>query len=208
MAKVKFAKKMAQGPKGESVIVVAMTGSIDASTIQGFSDAMDDLLAPGAVKLVVDMSNVKYINSTGLGTLLKYTDAASEDGGGIIFCNVSSKVMLVMEMLGFNALFAIMDTEEQAVNLVCGESAPEAQEAPEVVVALPRILTPASAGVPSIPSIPSAAPSIPSIPKTTFPVHSNCALCSVTLVIGSEGKFKCPRCNAVMILVHTVLCKW
>ena len=85
---------------------------------------MDKLVERGVKNLILDCTSVKYINSTGLGTLLKYADTFESIGGHIAFCRVPSKVMLVMEMLGFNALFNIVSDEATALRSFAGKLAP------------------------------------------------------------------------------------
>ena len=51
MAKVKFTQKPVKGPGGADVLVVTMAGSIDASSIQAFSDGTLALAVAGSAQL-------------------------------------------------------------------------------------------------------------------------------------------------------------
>ncbi|MCW8133389.1 MAG: STAS domain-containing protein, partial [Planctomycetota bacterium] len=126
MASIEFRVKVIKSPSGVTATLAEMDGSIDASTIQQFQQVMDKLIEKGVKNLILDCTNVKYINSTGLGTLLKYADTFESIGGHIAFCRVPSKVMLVMEMLGFNALFNIVPDEATALRSFSGKVAPPA----------------------------------------------------------------------------------
>src|SRR5947207_15863740 len=114
MATTAFKVKAIKSPDGTTATLAEVDGSIDATTIQEFQHVMDKLIQRGVKNLVLDCSNVKYINSTCLGTLLKYADTYERIGGHIAFCRVASKVMLVMVMLGFNALVNIVTDEATA----------------------------------------------------------------------------------------------
>jgi anti-sigma regulatory factor (Ser/Thr protein kinase) len=61
------------------------------------------------------LTNVKYINSTGLGTIVKCVDTFREKGGDIKLVGVPTKVIALFEMLGLLALFETHDTIEAAV---------------------------------------------------------------------------------------------
>jgi hypothetical protein len=51
------------------------------------------------------------------------------------------------------------------------------------------------------PVAPAAAPAAP--PQTSFPLQAPCARCRVTLEIPTVGKFKCPRCGAILAVEPT-----
>ena len=92
-----------------------MSGSIDASTNQTFESELLNVLEAGTNKLLLVLTNVKYINSTGLGTIVKCVDSFREKGGDIKLVGVPTKVIALFEMLGLLALFDTHDTIEEAV---------------------------------------------------------------------------------------------
>jgi len=204
MASIEFRVKVIKSPSGVTATLAEIDGSIDASTIQQFQQVMDKLIERGVKNLILDCTNVKYINSTGLGTLLKYADTFESIGGHIAFCRVPSKVMLVMEMLGFNALFNIVPDEATALRSFSGQAAPPASVK---VQALP--VATSSAYAPPMPApantpAPTYAPAAQvALPAAVFPMQTNCARCRVTLDIPQVGKYKCPRCSAVLAVEPT-----
>ena len=193
MATIAFKVKVIKSPDGTTATLAEVDGSIDASTIQEFQHVMDKLIERGVKNLVLDCSNVKYINSTGLGTLLKYADTFESIGGHIAFCRVPSKVMLVMEMLGFNALFNIVTDEATALRSFAGKMSPPPSVAVKTARSPMSTATPAE-GHKNI----QVAPPPPPAPPVSFPMQTPCARCRVTLDIPSAGKYKCPRCNSVL----------
>jgi len=212
MAAIEFRVKVIKSATGTTATLAEIDGSIDATTIQNFQQVMDKLIERGVKNLILDCTNVKYINSTGLGTLLKYADTFESMSGHIAFCRVPSKVMLVMEMLGFNALFNIVPDEATALRSFSGVAAPptKVQVKPEgpvtpmaaapLVSAPPRAAAPAPAPAPAAPA-PAPAPAAPA--AASFPIQAACARCRVTLEIAAVGKFKCPRCGAVLAVEPT-----
>ena len=190
MATIAFKVKVIKSPDGTTATLAEVDGSIDASTIQEFQHVMDKLIERGVKNLVLDCSNIKYINSTGLGTLLKYADTFEGIGGHIAFCRVPSKVMLVMEMLGFNALFNIVTDEATALRSFAGKVSPP----PSVAVKMSRPV--ASPAPVETPRAEQTAPTTAA--PAAFPMQTPCARCRVTLDVPAPGKFKCPRCNSVL----------
>src|SRR5437763_114139 len=161
MATIAFKVKVIKSPDGTTATLAEVDGSIDATTIQEFQHVMDKLIERGVKNLVLDCSNVKYINSTGLGTLLKYADTFESIGGHIAFCRVPSKVMLVMEMLGFNALFNIVTDEATALRSFSGKLAPppsvSVRTSPQPTQSYSPSYTPAPAPAAQAPAAPAPA---------------------------------------------------
>jgi anti-anti-sigma factor len=131
MAVLNFDIKTVALPSGEDAKAVFLTGSIDASTNQTFEGRLTDILSGGTRHVLLVLTNVKYINSTGLGTIVKCVDQFREKGGDIKLVGVPTKVIALFEMLGLLQLFETHDTIEAAVASV-GAAKPAAAAAPAV----------------------------------------------------------------------------
>lgn len=115
MAVLNFDIKSVSLPSGEEAKTVFLTGSIDASTNQTFEGRLSEILSGGTRNVMLVLTNVKYINSTGLGTIVKCVDTFREKGGDIKLVGVPAKVIALFEMLGLLALFETHETIEKAV---------------------------------------------------------------------------------------------
>lgn len=115
MAVLNFDIKTVTLPNGQEAKAVFLTGSIDASTNQAFEGRLSDILSSGTHNVLLVLTNVKYINSTGLGTIVKCVDTFRESGGDIKLVGVPTKVIALFEMLGLLALFETHDTIEAAI---------------------------------------------------------------------------------------------
>jgi anti-anti-sigma factor len=94
--------------QGDDLSALAeMTGAIDGNTVPNFQQTLEEIKTKGIRRLVLDMSKIKYVNSTGLGSLVKYADTFKQSGGGMALIKVPAKVKIVIEMLGLNAFFDI-----------------------------------------------------------------------------------------------------
>ncbi len=209
MATVDFRIKNLKAADDTRATLAEITGSIDATSLIQFQNVMDKLVEKGVKNLILDCASVKYINSTGLGTLLKYVDTFEGNDGHIAFTRVPSKVMLVMEMLGFNALFTIIPDEAAALRHFAGKpaAAPAVAE-PAPRVAMPSVAPPAAPRGPTVVA-PAAAPApAPTVAQeggaatafqaAGYPAAAQCTRCDLTLDIPSHGKYRCPRCKTVL----------
>ena len=82
---------------------VTMWGDIDLATIAAFRDALVEAMRTGARRLVVDLTNVSFMGSTGLRELVR----AERDVDHIELRNPSAIVRRVLEAAGLPAGFEI-----------------------------------------------------------------------------------------------------
>lgn len=81
-------------------IVVAAQGEIDVSNASELRDPLDAALAEGAQQLVCDLSEVPYIDSTGIGVLVGVAHRAEEAGCSFVVAHPQHNVARVFGMLG------------------------------------------------------------------------------------------------------------
>ncbi|HEY0519790.1 MAG TPA: STAS domain-containing protein [Ilumatobacteraceae bacterium] len=84
-------------------IVLAVHGEIDAASAPLLESAFEDLT--GGAPVLVDMSGVSFMDSSGLHTLLTQTLRIREDDGTIHICNPSDAVQRVVELTGLGEFF-------------------------------------------------------------------------------------------------------
>lgn len=140
----------------ETAALVKINGAIDAKTVVLFQEKLDQLQQEGYTRFILDMEGIKYVNSTGLGTLVNVADALETRGGGIALIKIHPKVKVVFDMLGLNAFFKIFSNEEEALaHFQKADKPAKGHESPKS--APPSIM----------PSSPEPAPSrVPSVTKT------------------------------------------
>jgi anti-anti-sigma factor len=59
---------------------VELEGAIDATSIADLTGLVDVLFSGATRWFLVDMRGIKYVNSTGLGSLVKYADSVHLSG--------------------------------------------------------------------------------------------------------------------------------
>lgn len=204
----------------ETAALVQIDGAIDAKTVVLFQEQLDQLQQNGYTRFILDMEGIKYVNSTGLGTLVNVADALETRGGGIALIKIHPKVKVVFDMLGLNAFFKIFSNEDEAIQYFHKGSKAATATSPAVgtsplpskPAAPPVISTPApvpSTGTRQLSQVPTSAPVAQPLPPmatnvvkgtATAPVEPGgpyslvCAICKVKLTIPKPGSFKCPRC--------------
>jgi anti-sigma B factor antagonist len=99
----------------EHVWTIAPRGRIDQPAARAIEDALNELCDAGNAQMVVDLSEVVYVASAGLASLLTCVRRARRLKGDVRLCAMNDRVRDVFEMSGFDQVFAIYPTAERAV---------------------------------------------------------------------------------------------
>ena len=95
--------------------VVAASGEIDVATAPELRDQLTELIEAGTTRLVVDLEDVDFIDSTGLGVLVGGARRARAADGDLRLVCTNSRILKVFEATGLNEIFTIAATVDDAV---------------------------------------------------------------------------------------------
>lgn len=76
-----------------------------------------DSIQNGKVTCVIDISNLRYINSSGIGVLITILTKFRNKGGEVFLMKPSDAVQKLLVITKLNAIFQIVQTEEEALQL-------------------------------------------------------------------------------------------
>ncbi len=99
----------------QGVSVIVLDGRIDSQGAIEVDQALQDAIAAGKHKMVLDMTDVAYISSAGLRILADVVTKCREAGGDLKLIALNRKVMRVFRIIGFDKFFSIYDTLEAAI---------------------------------------------------------------------------------------------
>jgi anti-sigma B factor antagonist len=78
-------------------------------------DLVRDLLSKGQKKILLNLADVTYIDSTGLGALVSAFTSVKKQGGELKLLNLTNKVEGVMQLTKLFTKFDVMDDESVAI---------------------------------------------------------------------------------------------
>jgi anti-sigma B factor antagonist len=90
----------------DSASVLAVSGDLDISEVENFLSHAGRLLDTGTRVIDVDLGGVTFIDSSGLGALVRLQRRATEDGRELRLANVPRAVARVLDLTGLTDLFA------------------------------------------------------------------------------------------------------
>jgi len=102
--------------ENEDIKIVTLNGSLDTNTAPDAETCLMEMINSGQLKLIVDLENLEYISSAGLRVLLASTKTMKSNGGEFHICNPNEMVTEVFEMSGFNMIFKIFNSREDAIS--------------------------------------------------------------------------------------------
>jgi anti-sigma B factor antagonist len=98
--------------------IVAASGDVDISTSPDLREALANVLAAGNRSLVVDLSAVRFIDSTGLGVLVGAYTAVRNAGGRLALVNDHAAVLKVLSITALDEVLSVRPTLDKAVAAV------------------------------------------------------------------------------------------
>lgn len=102
--------------KFNDVIVVTVTGDVlDASVIGDFKSEMTPIIK-SEYRVVFDMSNIQFVDSSGVGAILSCLRTLNAEGGDLKICSLTKPVRALFELVRMHKIFDIFDTRELAAS--------------------------------------------------------------------------------------------
>jgi anti-sigma B factor antagonist len=97
------------------VAVATVPGEdLDANNAADFKRAMAPLVEDNT-RLVVDLSRLRFVDSSGLGAFISVLRKLNAKGGDLKLCGMSKPVRSVFELVRMHRVFEILPTTEEAV---------------------------------------------------------------------------------------------
>jgi len=107
--------KMDVKPRGENIAVVVLKGEIGTETVNQFRDKIDQLVAEGQNKIIMDFQEVNYLNSMGLGVVAATLKKVKKNKGDLKLVKLSPAVQELFELTRLTKVFEIFETEDEAI---------------------------------------------------------------------------------------------
>ncbi len=78
----------------------------------------NDAISQGLKYCLIDISDLRYINSSGIGVLITILTKFRNKGGEVFLMKPSENVQKLLIITKLNAIFQIVDSEEAALQLI------------------------------------------------------------------------------------------
>jgi anti-sigma B factor antagonist len=101
----------------DGVAVVALDGRIVlGEESNALREKVKSLIAEGKKKVVLNMANITFIDSAGLGTLVAAHHSAKSQGAALKLAHLGAKFQEVLQITKLLTVFDVYNTEAEAVS--------------------------------------------------------------------------------------------
>lgn len=102
----------------EGVLTLKVSGLIDLSASPKLREDLHEIADTKPAAVVIDLSEVSYIDSSGLATLIEFYRELKAENGRLALCSLQPRVRTVFDLVRLNELFQISDTAAAATAAV------------------------------------------------------------------------------------------
>ena len=103
--------------------VVAVRGEIDLFTAPELKSALSDAIESGHTRIVVDLTDTTFLDSTALGVLIGAVKRLRSRDGRLTIVNVDENIAKTFEITGLDQIFTIRPTRDEAVEALDADEA-------------------------------------------------------------------------------------
>lgn len=100
---------------GDNCAVLQITGEIDVYSAPQLRERVIELIASGRVNLIVDLRDVEFLDSTGLGTLVGTLRRVRTQDGSLMLVTTSERILNIFDITGLTVAFAIYPSVPEAI---------------------------------------------------------------------------------------------
>lgn len=100
----------------EATAVVTLSGHMTlGSSLKVADSQINGAIADGVNRMVIDLSEVDYVDSAGLGMLVYTYGALSEKNGGLRLCGVCPRVLSLLQLTKTDTFLGIDRSREESL---------------------------------------------------------------------------------------------
>lgn len=100
----------------EEICLVELSGNLlSDNQSEKFKSKVEQSIEKGTNRFLVDLAELKFMNSSGIKLLLQLLTTARNAGGEIMLCNINESISQVLLYAKLNSIFLIEEDRESAI---------------------------------------------------------------------------------------------
>ena len=99
----------------DGIEVIDVQGEIDMYTAPRLRELLIDLVSKGSYQLVVNLDQVGFLDSTGLGVLVGGLKRVRAHDGSLELVCTQQRILKILKITGLTDVFGIYETVDQAI---------------------------------------------------------------------------------------------
>lgn len=103
----------------EGILIIRLSGDlIGENNVSGILDAVSEALQQQIRSCVIDISELRYINSSGIGVLITILTKFRNKGGEVYLLKPSESVKKLLVITKLNAIFQVVQSEAEILKSI------------------------------------------------------------------------------------------
>lgn len=98
--------------KGKIIAFISDTNRFTASNAPDVKEPLTEALKTDGVQLTLNLKNIKFIDSTGIGVLISALKAAKQNNSAFRLCAIQDDVLSLLKLMKLDQIFDISVSEE------------------------------------------------------------------------------------------------
>lgn len=107
--------------KQDNTGIITCRGAIDSDTYRTFKDSLGNLIESGIYKIVIVLSDISFMNSTGWGTIIGNLRNVRQKKGDIVLAAMNENLKTTYYRTNFDEIIKAYDTIEDALSSFSSE---------------------------------------------------------------------------------------
>ncbi|MEW5874879.1 MAG: STAS domain-containing protein [Candidatus Zixiibacteriota bacterium] len=104
-------------PLSDESLIIATGTMLDNANAPEMLDAIAKAAGTGYKRIIVEMGNLEFLSSAGVGSILGSVEAVRESGGDVILCGLSPTIKHVLDVLDLSSFLTITADRQSALNV-------------------------------------------------------------------------------------------
>jgi anti-sigma B factor antagonist len=100
----------------EGVVILALKGRLTVGEASTVREKVNEVVARGNKNIILDLSQVDYIDSTGLGSMVICYTTLKKAGGMLKLLNLNKRNVELLLLTKLHTIFEVFADEQDAVN--------------------------------------------------------------------------------------------
>ena len=102
--------------ESKSIPIIEITGEVDLYNTKDLKDLFDQMIKQGKYKIVLNLKNVPFMDSSGIGTIVTSMYKLRKYDGDLKVCNLFGSVAKVFNLTRINTSIEVYPEEKDAVD--------------------------------------------------------------------------------------------
>ncbi|MBD2461124.1 STAS domain-containing protein [Oscillatoria sp. FACHB-1407] len=95
------------------IVVLKPSGILDSTQTKKLRSDIDAVLNSSTKAVLIDLENVTFMDSSGLGALVIILKSVRMSGGKLYICSMNSQIQMLFELTGMHKVFDTFENQSE-----------------------------------------------------------------------------------------------